>query len=134
MSMGSRGARPECPPALEALILRLLEKDPTKRPASADEARPVRSIDLTYLSDLPRSDVASDSYRMAGECLIAQGQYDEATKAFESALALTPSDASTLAGTATNVEGQIEKGPVNAPLLDLCIFFFPLRLGSAIHL
>src|SRR4051812_14892688 len=31
--------RPDCPPALEALILRLLEKDPTKRPASATEVR-----------------------------------------------------------------------------------------------
>src|SRR5258708_5447257 len=29
--------RPDCPPALEALILRLLEKDPSKRPASAEE-------------------------------------------------------------------------------------------------
>jgi serine/threonine-protein kinase len=27
--------RPDCPPALEALILRLLEKDASKRPASA---------------------------------------------------------------------------------------------------
>jgi tetratricopeptide (TPR) repeat protein len=31
--------RPDCPPALEALILRLLEKDPEKRPASATEVR-----------------------------------------------------------------------------------------------
>jgi len=29
--------RPDCPPGLESLILRLLEKDPTKRPASAAE-------------------------------------------------------------------------------------------------
>jgi serine/threonine protein kinase len=31
--------RPDCPPALEALILRLLEKDPEKRPSSATEVR-----------------------------------------------------------------------------------------------
>jgi len=31
--------RPDCPPALETLILRLLEKDPNKRPASASEVR-----------------------------------------------------------------------------------------------
>jgi tetratricopeptide (TPR) repeat protein len=31
--------RPDCPPGLEALILRLLEKDATKRPASASEVR-----------------------------------------------------------------------------------------------
>jgi len=31
--------RPDCPPGLEALILRLLEKDASKRPASAAEVR-----------------------------------------------------------------------------------------------
>jgi serine/threonine protein kinase len=30
---------PDCPPGLEALILRLLEKDPNKRPRSAEEVR-----------------------------------------------------------------------------------------------
>src|SRR5438477_8366192 len=31
--------RPDCPPGLETLILRLLEKDPNKRPAGASEVR-----------------------------------------------------------------------------------------------
>ncbi|MBI4498132.1 MAG: serine/threonine-protein kinase PknK, partial [Chloroflexi bacterium] len=40
--------RPDCPPALEALILRLLEKDPAKRPASATEVRQaLAAVDLS---------------------------------------------------------------------------------------
>jgi len=40
--------RPDLPPSLEALILRLLEKDPNKRPASATEVRQIlESIDLS---------------------------------------------------------------------------------------
>jgi eukaryotic-like serine/threonine-protein kinase len=40
--------RPECPQALEALVMRLLEKDPEKRPASATEARTaLASVSLT---------------------------------------------------------------------------------------
>ena len=31
--------RPDCPPALEALVLRLMEKDPAKRPTSAADAK-----------------------------------------------------------------------------------------------
>ncbi len=39
--------RPDCPPGLEALILRLLEKDATKRPASASEVKEaLASVDL----------------------------------------------------------------------------------------
>jgi tetratricopeptide (TPR) repeat protein len=39
--------RPDCPPALEALILRLLEKDPNKRPASATEVREALTLALS---------------------------------------------------------------------------------------
>ena len=40
--------RPDLPPALEGLILRLLEKDPGKRPATASEVlRALESIDLS---------------------------------------------------------------------------------------
>ncbi|TAJ88943.1 zinc-ribbon domain-containing protein [bacterium] len=39
---------PDLPPSLEALILRLLEKDPSKRPASASEVRAILgSIDIS---------------------------------------------------------------------------------------
>ncbi|HEY7467580.1 MAG TPA: AAA family ATPase, partial [Dehalococcoidia bacterium] len=42
--------RPDCPPALEALILRLLEKDPGKRPSSATEVRDaLRGVSLSLL-------------------------------------------------------------------------------------
>jgi len=40
--------RPDCPPALETLVLRLLEKDPSKRPASAKEVlQALEGIDLS---------------------------------------------------------------------------------------
>ncbi|HEY3115341.1 MAG TPA: AAA family ATPase, partial [Chloroflexota bacterium] len=42
--------RPDCPPGLEALILRLLEKDPAKRPQSAAEVREA----LTAVSPSPQ--------------------------------------------------------------------------------
>src|SRR6266542_3797825 len=40
--------RPDCPPGLEALILRLLEKEPSKRPESATVVREaLQSLTLT---------------------------------------------------------------------------------------
>src|SRR5262249_12104912 len=40
--------RPDCPPGLEVLILRLLEKDPAGRPASAHEVlQALASVDLS---------------------------------------------------------------------------------------
>ncbi|MSQ22676.1 MAG: hypothetical protein EXR53_05135, partial [Dehalococcoidia bacterium] len=39
--------RPDCPPALESIILRLLEKDPTKRPHTARDVREaLEAVDL----------------------------------------------------------------------------------------
>ncbi|HLF76137.1 MAG TPA: protein kinase [Dehalococcoidia bacterium] len=43
--------RPDCPLALEALILRLLEKDPNKRPSNATEVREA----LSSVTSIPRA-------------------------------------------------------------------------------
>src|SRR6266581_3728190 len=54
--------RPDCPPGLEALILRLLEKDPTKRPASAGEVREaLASVDATGRSEATPVATAADN-------------------------------------------------------------------------
>jgi tetratricopeptide (TPR) repeat protein len=40
--------RPDCPPGMEALILRLLEKDPSKRPGAAREVREALTLTLSH--------------------------------------------------------------------------------------
>jgi len=47
--------RPDCPPGLETLILRLLEKDATRRPGSAGEVRAALESVAEHLSSRPPS-------------------------------------------------------------------------------
>src|SRR5438132_2960033 len=42
--------RPDCPPGLETLILRLLEKDPQKRPATAAEVAAALSVVTQFIA------------------------------------------------------------------------------------
>jgi len=54
--------RPDCPPALETLILRLLEKDPQKRPASAGEVRDaLRAVDVGAHGRAPLPGTSSET-------------------------------------------------------------------------
>jgi hypothetical protein len=52
--------RPDCPPGLEALILRLLEKDASKRPASAQEVREALQTLTLTLSQGAREQTAQE--------------------------------------------------------------------------
>jgi hypothetical protein len=60
-----RWHREDCPPALEAIILRLLEKDPGKRPGSAAEVREALASITMSASNITASPVstAAPSYR-----------------------------------------------------------------------
>src|SRR6202790_2869260 len=53
--------RPDCPPGLEALILRLLEKDSALRPASAGEVREALAAVADQAAGSDRSAVGSDA-------------------------------------------------------------------------
>jgi tetratricopeptide (TPR) repeat protein len=57
--------RPDCPPALEALMLRLLEKDPSKRPASAEEVR--KSLESVTPSSSPRQQTVAQELPAGGD-------------------------------------------------------------------
>src|SRR5438132_14035482 len=52
--------RPDCPSGLEALILRLLEKDPGKRPASAREVADILVPLTLALSQRERGQASSE--------------------------------------------------------------------------
>jgi len=57
---------PETPPALEALIMRLLEKDPSKRPASAGEVRQALE-NVATAGAMNRAPTPAGSLSLAGE-------------------------------------------------------------------
>ena len=59
--------RPDCPPGLEALILRLLEKDPSKRPASAAEVRAALASIAGAMNRAPTRGRSGVSLSLTGE-------------------------------------------------------------------
>ncbi len=82
--------RPDCPTALEALILRLLEKDPAKRPAgAADVGAMLTSLDLTAggkadaTEEIATAHEHGPLYRRA--FVGREGELDQVRRAFDAA-------------------------------------------------
>ncbi|HEU0075337.1 MAG TPA: AAA family ATPase, partial [Dehalococcoidia bacterium] len=64
--------RPDCPPALETLILRLLEKDPLRRPQSATEVREaLQAVETSVgvVREPPLHDASSETLRPVADPL-----------------------------------------------------------------
>ena len=80
---------PECPKALEALILRLLSKNPTDRPASASEVLlALEAIDLEAAKEIPSEEVERTLDSVAGGVFVGRKREMSALRAvLEDALA-----------------------------------------------